>query len=363
MALVAPLSRSRLRSRLDHLTINVLPPTYPASSSMEMLTCANCQGRTNNTSPTRRSQRRDETIPKRHYNMFDQTLLPEEDFSGGKLLRKRKTSSTSDESQSLLLNKRRRILPPPISTETQPQTTSNSKFDQIEVSVRPRPVPPETTASQTTEPTKSAAPSVPLTPQPSSQQREFRTRDKTINYTIPSLKSLLSPPLHQRKEGRALLAIPAAKTLDIPNVRSPVPELPPADTPSPRRHSKLLRTVTKRNGEKSLVLKLRIAPAKLGPLVHKQQPRIRIVESSLERKRRIEDAQEDIEEAEPKRESEKPFGGILSKEDADTSKTMPMEIDRNRFDRARAAAAVFPFFPPPNPLPFSNVSSFGLASC
>jgi len=282
--------------------------------------------------------------------MFDQTLLPEEDFSGGKLLRKRKTSSTSDESQSLLLNKRRRILPSPISTETQPQTTSDSKFDQIEVSARPRPVLSEKTASQTIEPTKSTAPSVPISPpQPSSQLREFRTRAKSVNYTIPSLKSLLTPPFHKLKERRALLPIPATKSLDIPDLRGPVLELPTADTPSPGlvgRPPKLLRTVTKRNGEKSLVLKLRIAPAKLGPLVYKQQPRIRIVESSLRRKRRIEEAQEDAEEAESKRESEKPFVGILSKEDADTSKTMPMEIDRNRFDRARAAAAVFP---PPSP--------------
>jgi len=358
MALVAPLSRSRLRSRLDPLTINVPTPS-PALSSMEVLTWANCQGRTNNTSPTRRSQRRDETVPKRHYNMFDQTLLPEEDFSGGKLLRKRKTSGASDESQSLL-NKRRRTLPPS-SAETQPQTASNnSKFDQIEVSTRPRPVPQESTASQTTEPTRSAAPSAPLTPQPSSQQREFRTRDKTINYTIPSLKSLLPPPLNNR---RSWLPIPTPKSLDIPNRRPPAPDPLTADTPSPRvvgRPPKLTRTVTQRNGEKSLLLKLHIAPVKLGPLVHKQQPRIRIVESSLVRKRRIEEVQEDVEEAEPKRESEKPFGGILSKEDADTSKTMPMEIDRNRFDRARAAALVCPSSP--HPLPSPDFSPFGFAS-
>lgn len=40
------------------------------------------------------------------------------------------------------------------------------------------------------------------------------------------------------------------------------------------------------------------------------------------------------EPVEPKVE-EKPFGGILSNEDADTSRQTPTEIDRARFERAK----------------------------
>lgn len=89
-----------------------------------------------------------------------------------------------------------------------------------------------------------------------------------------------------------------------------------------------------------LLLKLRVASSKLAPLVRK--PRIRIVEGSTGRKRRVRE-NEEVEEEQPveqKRESEKPFGGILVKEDADTSKTTPTEVDRARFDRARDAAIV-----------------------
>jgi len=89
-----------------------------------------------------------------------------------------------------------------------------------------------------------------------------------------------------------------------------------------------------------LLIKLRVAASKLAPLVRK--PRIRIVEGNTGRKRRIRE-DEEVEEEQPveqKRELEKPFGGILTKEDADTSKTTPTEVDRARFDRARDAAVV-----------------------
>jgi hypothetical protein len=89
-----------------------------------------------------------------------------------------------------------------------------------------------------------------------------------------------------------------------------------------------------------LLIKLRVAASKLVPLVRK--PRIRIVEGSTGRKRRIRE-DEEVEEEQPveqKRETEKPFGGILTKEDGDTSKTTPTEVDRTRFDRARDAAIV-----------------------
>ena len=99
-----------------------------------------------------------------------------------------------------------------------------------------------------------------------------------------------------------------------------------------------IRTVIQRNGEKSLLIKLRISSSQLAPLVQKS-PRIRIVESTVGRKRRIRETEEP-EIVEPKREIEKPFGGILTKEDADTSKTTPTEIDRARFDRARESAMV-----------------------
>ena len=41
-----------------------------------------------------------------------------------------------------------------------------------------------------------------------------------------------------------------------------------------------------------------------------------------------------------RKEPEKPFGGILTKEDADTSKTTPTDLDRSRFERAKEIAAV-----------------------
>jgi hypothetical protein len=87
------------------------------------------------------------------------------------------------------------------------------------------------------------------------------------------------------------------------------------------------------------LIKLRIASNKLAPLLHK--PKIRIVENNaVGRKRRVREDDEP-EVVETKREPEKPFGGILTKEDADTSKTTPTEIERARFDRAREAAMVF----------------------
>jgi hypothetical protein len=89
-----------------------------------------------------------------------------------------------------------------------------------------------------------------------------------------------------------------------------------------------------------LLIKLRVAPNKLAPLVRK--PRIRIVESMTGRKRRIREEEEEEEQpTESKPEPEKPFGGILTKADADTSKTTPTEIDRGRFERAREAAVVY----------------------
>jgi len=70
-------------------------------------------------------------------------------------------------------------------------------------------------------------------------------------------------------------------------------------------------------------------------------PRIRIIESLSGRKRKLrEEEEEPVPEI--KKEPEKPFGGILSKEDADTSKTTPIEIDRARFERAKEAAVVRP---------------------
>jgi hypothetical protein len=58
------------------------------------------------------------------------------------------------------------------------------------------------------------------------------------------------------------------------------------------------------------------------------------------RKRRNREENEEPEINESTKEPEKPFGGILTKEDADTSKTTPTEIDRARFDRARESAMV-----------------------
>jgi hypothetical protein len=62
----------------------------------------------------------------------------------------------------------------------------------------------------------------------------------------------------------------------------------------------------------------------------KKAPRIKIVES-ISRQRRVRDVEEELVPQEPI----KPFGGILTKEDADTSKTTPTDIDRTRFDRAK----------------------------
>lgn len=98
-----------------------------------------------------------------------------------------------------------------------------------------------------------------------------------------------------------------------------------------------MRTQIKRNGEKSLLIKLDVPSDKLAALV-KKAPRIRIVEGDANRPRREREVQE---EAIDKESPPKPFGGILSKEDADTSKTTPNEADRGRFDRAKEAL-VFP---------------------
>jgi hypothetical protein len=84
------------------------------------------------------------------------------------------------------------------------------------------------------------------------------------------------------------------------------------------------------------MLKVHLPSAKLLGLIRKavQPPRIRIVET--ERKRRVREVSEDPPE--PPKKDEKPFGGILTKEDADTSKTTPVDIDRARFERARENA-------------------------
>jgi len=99
------------------------------------------------------------------------------------------------------------------------------------------------------------------------------------------------------------------------------------------------RTVIQRNGQKSLLVKVKLQLDRFPELQRKSTPRIKIVESASGRKRRIQEEEEE-EVVEPKKESEKPFGGILSKEDADTSKTTPVDIDRVRFERARESAAV-----------------------
>ena len=261
-------------------------------------------------------------MPKKHYNIFDQTLLPEEDFSGGKLLRKRKTSGNSD-TQS---KKKRKT-----SSSTSLVVPPISNPDQIQVSSRPRipPVSQSVTALQRI--------TTPPPPRPSSSQitatspREFRVRDKSINYTIPSLKSFLPTPPHKRRRSSPphLIQVPKIRTLQSP-------PLPPSSSPKPPGRPKL-RTTIQRNGDKMLLIKLRIASNKLAPLLHK--PRIRIVEIAPGRNRRVRE-HEEPEITEPKRELEKPFGGILTKEDADTSKTTPTDIDRVRFDRARETAMV-----------------------
>jgi hypothetical protein len=281
--------------------------------------------------------------------MFDQTLLPEEDFSGGKLLRKRRTSGHTDPEPA---PKRRKTTP---STSSPPKNDENLP-DQIEVSSRPPRIPPpqrpvsQPVSALQQQPTPTTPPPRSLTSQIG--VREFRVRDKSINYTIPpplSLKSLLpTPPPRKRRSSAppSQLLIPKKIRTDHP---PPAPHIAavttPIQRPSPRPvgRPRLLRTITQRNGEKMLLIKLRVTASKLAPLVRK--PRIRIVEgTSSGRKRRIRE-DEEVEEipAEPKRELEKPFGGILTKEDADTSKTTPTEIDRMRFDRARDTAMVVPF--------------------
>ena len=251
--------------------------------------------------------------------MFDQTLLPEEDFSGGKLLRHRKTSTESD----LPPKKRRKTTP----TALSPNTPITDEYDQIEVSRRPRS--PQRATSQ---------PPIASQPKPPSQrpvlsnapQREFRVRDRTIDYTIPSLKSLLPPQPRQRQS-----SAPAV----VPKIRSQLQATP--GSPKSIGRSRLSRIGTRRDGQKMLLMKLHISPAKLAPLVRK--PQIRIVESASGRKRQITEV-EDEEPAEHKRNTEKPFGGILTKDDADTSKTTPTEIDRSRFERARENIIVFAIF-------------------
>jgi hypothetical protein len=264
-----------------------------------------------NKSPTR-SQRKEDRIPKIHHNIFDQTLLPEEDFSGGKLLRKRRTSGGHESIVSEKQKSTRSILG---------STPQPNNPDEIEVvSQRPR------SRQQVRE-----------TPTPrtiSSQfsNREFRVRDKKIDYTIPSLKSLLpTPPRKQRSP---------APPQSLPRVRAPLQS--PISTPKTISRP-TPRTITNRSGERSLLLKILIPPTKLVAMVRKgvHQPRIRIVESQPSRKRRIQEDEEE-EPVEPKKEPEKPFGGILTKEDADTTRQTPNDIDRARFERAREKSLVRP---------------------
>ena len=88
-----------------------------------------------------------------------------------------------------------------------------------------------------------------------------------------------------------------------------------------------------------LLVNLRVSPSKLGPLVRK--PHIRIVEGGSGRRRGTIDGEEEEDQVvEQTKDQEKPFGGILSKEDADMSKTTPTDVDRARFERARDAAMV-----------------------
>ena len=275
-----------------------------------------------NKSPTR-SQRKEDRFPKKHFNMFDQTLLPEEDFSGGKLLRKRKTSGHLDPETA---PKRRKTVSP-----TPPNDES---LADIQVSSGPEI--PERAVHEPVSALQQRNNNETSPQRPSSSQvgaREFRVRDKSINYTIPSIKSLLSTPTPRKRRSSAPPLPPSAIRAEIP------PSTPAQQSPRSVGRPKL-RTVTQRNGEKMLLIKLHVASSKLAPLVRK--PRIRIVEGNTGRKRRIRE-DEDVEEEAPveqKKETEKPFGGILSKEDADTSKTTPTEVDRARFDRARDAATV-----------------------
>jgi len=257
-----------------------------------------------NKSPTR-SQRKEDRIPRKHHNIFDQTLLPEEDFSGGKLLRRRKTTGPYEH------------LPPKENVEsplslTAPISDTNS-FDEIQVSRRPR-----------GRPSIAALPSSPLS---SSQtlQREFRVRDKKVDYTIPSLKSLLPTPPRKRRSSAPPLSVPKVHSQAI------VPSTLPRETDRPRP-----RTVTNRMGERSLLMKLRISPNKLTAITNKvANPKIRIVESTS-RKRRLMDEEGPTE----RKAEEKPFGGILSNDDADTFRQTPTEIDRARFERAKEKSMV-----------------------
>ena len=318
MALLSSTPRARGRRRVDPLPSNV---HFPIPRYCVRLIMIQARG---NRSPTR-SQRKEDRIPKKHYNIFDQTLLPEEDFSGGKLLRKRKTSGNSDSP-----SRKKRKTSSSTSLVVPPQS---SNLDQIEVTSRPR-IPPHRPVSQPI--TALQRITTPPPARPSSSQiatttpREFRVRDKSVNYTIPSLKSLLPTPPHKRRS-------PAPHIIQVPKIRTLQPQPRPSlSSPKPLGRPKL-RTIIQRNGEKMLLIKLRIASNKLAPLLHK--PRIRIVENIPGRKRRIRE-NEEPEVIEPKREPEKPFGGILTKEDADTSKTTPTDIDRARFERARETPLV-----------------------
>jgi hypothetical protein len=146
---------------------------------------------------------------------------------------------------------------------------------------------------------------------PDAPRRHFRVRDKTIDYTIPSLKSIIAPD-------------------SPPSVRKRQSPIVPARP----------RTTTNRNGQKSLLLTVRLSPAKLVGINARSPPAQRHVRLDPPRgqKRRVPDDEDRVEDREPA----KPFGGILTKEDADTSKTTPTELDRSRFDRARDLALVHP---------------------
>jgi len=262
-----------------------------------------------------RSQRKEDKTPKRHHNIFDQTLLPEEDFSGGKLLRHRRTSK-EDEQKIIQTPKAPVAIATPVAhTEVIRRGPGRPPLNQRAVSQ-----PIETPST--------------ITPQPSHinfSGREFRARDKNIDYTIPSLKSILPTPPRKRRS--------PAPTPVVPKVRA-IAQIPTqsSNTSTPRPRPK---TVTNRNGEKSLLVKIHVVPTKLATLIRKAapSPRIRIIEGLSGRKRKVREGEEEVA-VEVRKEPEKPFGGILSKEDADTSKTTPTEVDRARFERAKEAAAV-----------------------
>lgn len=261
-----------------------------------------------------RSQRKEDKTPKRHHNIFDQTLLPEEDFSGGKLLRHRRTSK-EDEQRIIKTPKAPVAIATPVAhTEVKRRGPGRPRLNQRAVS---QPI------------------NTPSTINPQSSHinfsgREFRARDKNIDYTIPSLKSILPTPPRKRRS--------PAPTPVIPKIRAiaQIPTQSPNTTPRPRP-----KTITNRNGEKSLLLKIHVLPSKLAALIRKAapSPKIRIIEGLSGRKRKVREEEEEVA-VEVRKEHEKPFGGILSKEDADTSKTTPTEVDRARFERAKEAAAV-----------------------